>query len=56
MLYTLLRNGAERARKIVAEFTPQFPSKEAYFAYVDRINAQGDRIVYREDGVAEVQL
>lgn len=56
MLYTLLGDGAERAKKIIAEFKPQFPSMKAYFDYVDRINGDGDRIVYREDGVAEVRL
>jgi len=56
MLYLLLGNGAERARKIVAEFKPTFTSKEAYLEYVDRINRDGDRIVYREDGTAEVRM
>ena len=55
MLYLLLENGAERAKRILAEFKPQFPTKEAYFAYVDQINGEGDRITYRDD-VAEVRL
>ncbi len=55
MLYLLLENGAERAKRIVAEYKPQFPTKEDYFAYVDQINGEGDRITYR-DGVAEVRL
>ena len=55
MLHLLLENGAERAKRIVAEFQPQFPTKEAYFAYVDQINGEGDRIDYR-DGMAKVRL
>ena len=55
MLHLLLENGAERAKRIVAEFQPQFPTKEAYFAYVDQINGEGDRIDYR-DGMAQVRL
>lgn len=56
MLSLLLGNEAERARKIVAEFKPQFESKEAYLAYLDSLNAEGDRIVYGEDGTASVRL
>ena len=55
MLNLLLENGAERAKKIVEEYTPLFASKEEYLAYVDALNSSGDRIVYREDGVAEVK-
>ena len=56
MLHALLANNAERAKKIVAEFKPQFVTKEEYFAYIDQINGEGDRIAYREDGVAEIRL
>jgi len=56
MLKILLGNGAERAKKIVAEYKAPFESKEAYLAYVDSLNSAGDRIRYREDGTAEVRL
>ena len=56
MLLLLLGNGAERAKKIVAEYKAPFESKEAYLAYVDSLNSTGDRITYREDGMAEVRL
>lgn len=56
MLHALLGNNAERAEKIIAEFKPQFATKEEYFAHIDEINSEGDRIAYREDGVAEIQL
>ena len=56
MLSLLLGNGAERAKKIVAEYKPLFASKEEYLAYLDSLNAEGDRIVYEEDGRAEVKL
>ena len=55
MLWLLMKDGAERARKIVAEYKPLFESKEAYLAYMDSLNADGDRIVYKQDG-AEVRL
>ena len=56
MLYLLLGDGAKRAKEIVANFEPLFASKEAYFAYVDSLACKGDRIVYKEDGDAEVKL
>lgn len=56
MLNILLGNGAERAKKIVAEYKPLFASKEEYLAYLDSLNAVGDRIVYGGDEKAEVRL
>jgi len=56
MAYLLLSDGAARAKKIISEYNPLFPSKEAYLSYVDSLNSSGDRIVYREDGPAEVIL
>lgn len=56
MLLLLLGNGAERAKQIIEEHEPLFPSKEAFLAYQDSLNSSGDRIVYREDGSAEIRL
>lgn len=56
MLKLLLGNGAERAKRIIAEYKPQFESKEAYLAFVDGINCQGDRITYNEDGTVTVRV
>lgn len=56
MVTLLLKEDAARAKKIIAEFKPMFPNKEAYLDYVDSINSAGDRIVYEEDGTAKVLL
>lgn len=56
MVTLLLQDDAARAKKILEEFKPVFPSKEAFLAYQDSLNCEGDRIVYREDGVAEIRL
>ena len=56
MLSLLLENGAARAKEIIATYKPEFESKEAYLAYMDSLNDSGDRIVYREDDVAEIRL
>ena len=57
MTSLLLENGAERARRIVAEYVPPFATKEEYFAYVDKLNSCGDRIVYDyENGSATVKM
>lgn len=56
MVRLLLENNAAEAKRIVSEFKPVYPSKEAYFAYLDTLYGEGDRITYREDGTAEVRL
>ena len=56
MLWLLLEKGAERARRILADFTPRFSSKEAYFEYLASQTKEGERIRYTEDGVAKVVL
>lgn len=55
MLHLLLKDGAARAKKILADFTPLFASKEEYLAFVDTLDADGERIVYGENS-AEVRL
>lgn len=53
MLKLLLENGAERAKTIIKEYKPMF-TKEGYLEYIDKINISGDRIVYKENGGAEI--
>ena len=43
------------AKEIIANFEPQFKSKEEYFEYIDSISSEGDRISYA-DKKAEVKL
>lgn len=56
MLQVLLKDNAERAQAIVANYKPAFSSKEAYFACVERFNSEGERIEYGEDENAIVHL
>ena len=56
MLYLLLKDNGARANRIIADYKPEFPSKEAYLSYIDSINRSGDRIIYDEDGLAQVKL
>ena len=57
MLLILLSNGAERAKKVIAEYKPLFASKEAYLEFMDSLYKEGDRIVYNADeSVAQVNL
>ena len=55
MLYLLLKDGAERAKTIVEEFKPAYPSFREYLDYIDELNCEGDRIEYRDDGTAVVR-
>ena len=56
MLDILLKNGAERASKIVAEYKPQFANKDEYFKYIDELTSTGYRITYNEDDTATIKL
>ncbi len=55
MLKLLLGDGATRAKKILADFKPLFPSKKAFLDYQDSINTSGDRITYNGDGIAVIK-
>lgn len=56
MLYILLKDNAIRAKKIVEEYEAPFASKQEYFDYIDSISNNSQRINYREDGIAEVDI
>lgn len=55
MLYTLLKDDAKTAKRIVDEFEPIFKTKEEFFDYIDSFTCSGDRISYK-DGEAVVKL
>ena len=56
MIWLLLSDNAERAKKTISEFTPRYASKDAYLDYVQSIFRRGDRITYNDDGTATVAL
>ncbi len=56
MLKLLLQDGGVRAKKIVQEYKPTFPSKEEFLAFQDGLNTSGNRITYTGDGRAEIEL
>lgn len=55
MLKLLLQDNALRAKKIIQEYKPLFPSKEAFLSFQDALECSGDRILYHEDGRVEVK-
>lgn len=55
MLNILLKDGGERAKQVIDEFTPEFSTKQEYFDYIDSFEMAGDRITYSEDK-AEIKL
>ena len=46
----LLRDGAEKAKKIIADYEPQFPSIAAYFEAISEFDMDKDAVTYGEDG------
>lgn len=55
LLQLLLENGAGRAKQIIADYKPEFASKQEYLSFIDSLNCCGDRITYTE-GAASVKL
>ena len=55
MIKVLLSDGAERAKKIVADFVPEFASKDEYLAFLDTLDAAGEHVVYNDDGSVTVK-
>lgn len=56
MLLLLLGDDAKRANQIISEFKPVFQNKEEYFAFLDELNGEGDRITYNDDDTAVIRL
>lgn len=50
MTHLLLKDGGKRALDIKANFKPTFPSLEAYFACIDKMDMDKDAVVYNADG------
>ncbi len=44
ILHELLKDNAEKVLEIIENYQPKFASKEAYFASVDRLDSDGERI------------
>lgn len=55
MLARLLENNAERAKRIIDDYSPCFSCKEEYFEFLKNFRCSGERITYNENG-AEVIL
>ncbi len=56
MLLILLGDGARRAKQIIEEFEPLFPTKQAYLDFMDSLVDNGERIEYTDDGNAKIRL
>lgn len=56
MLYLLLKDGAARAKEILDNFEPMFPTAADFLAFQDSLACKGDRIEYGKDGRANVFL
>ncbi|MBQ6680285.1 MAG: amidohydrolase [Lachnospiraceae bacterium] len=52
----LLSNGAEKAKKIIADYRPLYPSIKAYFEDIDKMYLSRDAVEYREDGSIVVNV
>ena len=49
-LWLLLKDGAERAKKIIADFEPTFKTKEEYLKFIEGCTLSREAVTYLEDG------
>jgi metal-dependent amidase/aminoacylase/carboxypeptidase family protein len=56
MTKLLLEDGAARAKKILADFKPEFPTAKAYLDYIDSLNTSGQRIRTLDDETLTVKI
>lgn len=52
----LLSDNAEKARKIVRDYHPQYPSIKAYFEAIDRMFMDREAVEYKDDGSIAVHV
>ena len=52
----LLEKDGERARKVIAESTPYFRSKEEYLTAMDRLTVKKEAVVYHDDGIITLDV
>ena len=54
LLYELLKNGAEKAKEIIANFKPVFSSVDEYLEHKNSLNLNKDTVVYNDDGTITI--
>lgn len=55
-LAILMKNGAERAKEVLANYTPEFPSIKEYIEYTKKINFNDQAVIYNEDGSITLKI
>lgn len=55
-VYTLLKNNAERAKKVIAEAEVPFRSVKEYFAAREKYAFSGEAVIYHEDGTVTLKF
>ena len=55
-LKLLLENGGERAKKVLQNFQPVYPSIDAYFRYMDSLNIDVQAVTYEDNGNITIQF
>lgn len=55
-LKLLLENGAQKAKEVIAEFTPVYANKEEYFRLMNELSIDRQAVTYEEDGKVTLQF
>ena len=54
-LEALLKNGAEKGKKIISDFKPTFASIKEYIDFADSLSVERDTVTYNEDGSINIR-
>ncbi len=54
LAYELLKNGAEKAKEVIANFKPVFSSVDEYLEHKNSLNLNKDTVVYNDDGTITI--
>lgn len=56
IIVALLSNNAEKAKRVISDFKPEFQSKQEYLEFIDALNQSGERISYNDNGSVTVNI
>ena len=56
IVFNLLKDGAEKAKTIIEQFTPAFASKEEYFNLLDSLYINKTAVTYNGEDKAELDF
>ena len=51
-----MKDGALRAKEVLENYTPEFPSIKDYLKYTETLNFNEQAVIYNEDGTITLKI